>query len=416
MMNYIKQLYLMAAVVRELFSNSIAAHARSGKLIPCSALFAAIVLAVFLFFYRDDFFPQEQSINGIILKKNSYLSRKILRSIRSNGGILVMGTSETQAEMDGENFWGILNRDIDFTSPVTVIAGAGYTFSYRYPFFYNYRNELKGMRIIYYINPVYWSAGKNSFNLSYYARYNHRSSVCSITEKLQETGLSWSVPSEFCKRGYPLEGEKYILRNHLEKKWPGLVFFNQKYEKIDILFQNAVEYASFSASNSYWMLRKSSLRNYPEKIKIPQSVKNDHEHDMKSEVHLEWNVSADYYKKNIEPGKENPSQFYPVIYPGNFMSRSFLGFLDLMNHVEPDILYVIGPYNGIYLLRYNPREAENYRKLTDWIRSSLESRNNYYIDAVDMSYSSGSFTDPQHHSKRAALEVSRRIKKYYEKK
>jgi hypothetical protein len=123
--------------------------------------FCLIALIVIGPFVIPKFTPNSSkqllSINGNHLKyDDKAIVSDFFNSIKSNDGYLFLGTSESTSIKFGGNYYNFLNDDPGLKVKFTILAGAGRTCGKYIPIFLNHKEDVKSLKIFYYINPVYW--------------------------------------------------------------------------------------------------------------------------------------------------------------------------------------------------------------------------------------------------------------------
>ena len=85
---------------------------------------------------------------------NPLYTNLLLNSIKENDGYLVLGTSESNPRNKG-NYYDFLNADTSLSCRFSVIAGAGRTACTYFPLILG-NDNVKNVKVLYYINPSYW--------------------------------------------------------------------------------------------------------------------------------------------------------------------------------------------------------------------------------------------------------------------
>ena len=93
----------------------------------------------------------------------------LLQSIKRNGGYLVLGTSESNGRAKG-NYFDFLNADTAIHGGFSVIAGAGRTPCTYFPLIQSNAN-VKGLKVIFFLNPSYGCGKLAASNADYFNRY-----------------------------------------------------------------------------------------------------------------------------------------------------------------------------------------------------------------------------------------------------
>ena len=100
---------------------------------------------------------------------NPLYTNLLLTSVKRNGGYLVLGTSETNARPRG-NYYDFLNADTALRCGFSVIAGAGRTPCTYFPLIQANEN-VRGLKVIFFLNPSYGCGKLASSNADYFGRY-----------------------------------------------------------------------------------------------------------------------------------------------------------------------------------------------------------------------------------------------------
>ena len=398
----------MKKILNQISGRKAADSARLGKLVPWAMIMSAVIVTAVFFYITDKPLPQTPRINGNTLKNNPKLSARILSGIKKNNGVIVMGTSETEDPLDGQNFWGFLDKSPDFPHYTTVLAGAGRTFYMWIPFFVEYQKELQGTKIIYYINPVYWSKSKNRYNPEYFSRYNAPAVVCSHRDEL--TGFGQFNSDKFCRTTNTIESYKKFFPYSEQS---GNTVAQKLYllaDETEMLLKSNFHYYQYHFHYAFYQLSGINYPGFEEKDRPLLAEQNR----IQEKYHQEWNVSTSYYTTFTAPGKDNPDPYLANTAPDSFINIAFENFLKVAKKSNADILFVIGPHNGIYFDKHGIYGAnKNYELVIKRIREKLQSNKMRFIDTSGLSRIQGTFIDPQHHSKSASLEIARRIEKQY---
>ena len=114
---------------------------------------------------------QIYTLKGTHTKYNDPEFAHFIESIKQNNGYLCLGTSES-TELVGGNYYYFLSRDQDLPQ-FSMLSGAGRTCGIYAPLFLHNKALVKGMKLIYIINPVYWRNDLSRVNKPYWKRYSN---------------------------------------------------------------------------------------------------------------------------------------------------------------------------------------------------------------------------------------------------
>ena len=117
---------------------------------------------------------QIYTLNGFSTKYNDHTElADFYQSIKNNNGFLVLGTSETTT-LKGGNYYDFLNNDKDIKgNKFSLLAGAGRTCGIHIPLLLHHQAEVDSLKIIYFINPVYWRTDLCDVSVEYWNRYSN---------------------------------------------------------------------------------------------------------------------------------------------------------------------------------------------------------------------------------------------------
>ena len=121
-------------------------------------------------FEREDGFL---AIDALHVKNDDAFFHLFLRRIKTNGDVLVLGTSES-GFMDSYNYWELLNADPEIDQRFSVLYGAGRSCERYIPSLLNHPDNWQGQQLLVIINPVYWRQGLDRFSMEYHTRYMKR--------------------------------------------------------------------------------------------------------------------------------------------------------------------------------------------------------------------------------------------------
>lgn len=348
-------------------------------------LISVVVVMLIGFFYE---IPVDTNVNdcqqytcqGISVKENSSEFKQFISSIKTNNGVLVLGSSETNAFGD-DNYQGLLNKYFECGVDFSYLAGAGRTAHIYFPTLINNRTLFKGVKILYFINPTYWRESLNYYRADYTERYNSRLEVFDARDELRELNLYDDFGAPFLNDSViPLMGlyinrwrDKFVRLNDL--------FFNIRAEEPVIVNKCTDDF-------------------------IKKSIDSNIINGLMKELDPESNISLAFKEKD-------PKEFVKIS-DSEFQWKALKGFKTICDDIGVELVFVLGPYNGIYCRNNSPEMCEKHEEVLRLLKSYLSDSGSEYIDCSDLSYEKGSFIDLQHHSKYAAWIIASRISNYYE--
>lgn len=320
---------------------------------------------------------QVYSIRHQELKDNNSLYTDLfLKSIEKNNGYLILGTSETGARPKG-NYYDFLNADTSLHSKFSVISGAGRTPCVYFPLIQSNAN-VKGLKLIFYLNPSY-GCGKLAYsNSDYFERY-----------------VSYTA---WRKANHPKNAEvDKILRINAPAK-----------KKLDAAF----EFLSYYLD----IFRKKFYQDLLFDIKPDKFLKS-----------IIWIDYIDYGKFRERPLLDEQSYNFDLNVSSSFDVNSYTLWphpesryrceeLQTMIHLCKergiDAVFVVGPYNSVAYSKIHPDELPKIEEHTENIIRVLKEEGAQYIDCTDLSSEPGMFDDWQHNTSYGAYFIYQRIKDY----
>lgn len=349
-------------------------------------LISAVVVMLIGFFYEIPVDTeandcQQYTCQGIDVKENSAAFKQFISTIRKNNGVLVLGSSETNAFGD-YNYQGLLNRYFECGVDFSYLAGAGRTAHIYFPTLINNKELFKGVKILYFINPTYWRESLNYYRKDYTERYNSKLEVFEAREVLRELKLYDDFAAPFLNDSIiPLMG-MYINRWRDKFVYLNDLLFNVREEESEVQSKCAGDF-------------------------IKESIDSSDIKGLMKELDPESNISLAFKEKD-------PKEFVKIS-DSDFQWKALKGFKTICNDIGVELVFVLGPYNGLYCRNNSPELCEKHDEVLRMLKSYLNDSGSEYIDCSDLSYEKGSFIDLQHHSKYAAWIMASRISTYYEK-
>lgn len=309
--------------------------------------------------------------------------REFIRSVRHNDGYICLGTSESTSRKDG-NYYDFLDRDNSYATRFSILGGAGRSCGLQMPMLINYQEEVDSLKLIYFINPVYWRSGLNGFNKGYWIRYLNYSTYKSTIAESDIQGFL-EISEDYRHILNPGEIFLYRMENWLRKiRKP---FFQ------DLRYWLFPE--EYLKDLSYLAENKTVLHKFDYSDRIDTAY-----------IDTSWNVTYEFKTRtSLSPISDNDYRY-----------RELIAFNDLCNDLNVNVTYILGPINEIYIRKYRPSYLDAYGQTVENIRHLLEKEGMDYIDATDLGNIPGSFIDNQHHSSYGAYLIYLKVKKHIHEK
>ena len=104
--------------------------------------------------------------------------------------------------------------------------------------------------------------------------------------------------------------------------------------------------------------------------------------------------------------------FKPIDKQSKYRYEELSSFIDLCNHLAIRATFVVGPYNGRFITKYDKNSLAGYEETCQQIKQLLKDKKADYVDATDISFAAGAFNDHQHHSSYGAYLIYQKIKSH----
>lgn len=301
----------------------------------------------------------------------------LLRSIKHHNGYLILGTSETKLKPEG-NYFDFLNSDTALHCGFSVISGAGRTPCVYFPLIQSNEN-VKDLKVIFYLNPSYGCSKLASSNADYFHRYVS----CSEYKKANNT-------------------DNQDINNILKVNRRNISFMDRMGDGLGY-------YVDKTRRKYYQDLRFHFLRDAFEKDLKWQDTMSfiplpDHAPRPDSSLYrYDLNVlqSFDIHSYTLTPHPEE-----------TYRADELRTMIRLCKERGVDIVFVVGPYNQIAYSKVYPSEVANIQKVSTNILKVLKEEGAAHIDCIDLSTIPGTFDDWQHHSSYGAYLIYQKIKEY----
>ena len=300
-----------------------------------------------------------------------------LNSIKQNNGYLMLGTSETNTLKDG-NYYDFLNSDTDLSIRFSVIAGAGRTACTYFPLIQSNTN-VENVKIIYYINPIYWTTQFSKNNREYFHRY-----------------LSYSV---YRKANHPHNagGDAILQANKTGSSWTTAVV-----DQLEFTFNRA--HRKYK-QDLWFSITSSDFEKSLNKFPAFRTLNSYH--------HFGRIDSANYcFMYNMSDTSHLRTYHFQVDTIARYRYDELQTMIALCRQHKVDLTFVIGPYNRKAFSELRPEDIPHFDIVYNQIRHILDTEGCPYVDASDLSDVAGVFRDWQHHSSYGAYLLYLKIKEY----
>jgi hypothetical protein len=349
--------------------------------------FCLIALIVIGPFVIPKFTPNSSkqllSINGNHLKyDDKAIVSDFFNSIKSNDGYLFLGTSESTSIKFGGNYYNFLNDDPGLKVKFTILAGAGRTCGKYIPIFLNHKEDVKSLKIFYYINPVYWREDLCNPNKAYWKRYSNYGVLQNVSISNEEKETYYREVTEYMNGLNSGEKSTFVIDYWL-RKYRAAYFLDLWY---------MVNPDLYSEKNTYVREKKNDLSIYKSFGEI--------DYELIDTVSNEKRESSGTH--SFEPNNNEVQYRY----------NELTSFIHLCRDLEINITYILGPYNQRFIETYAPNELKGYQTTIKNIEKILNEQNVNYIDATDGSSMAGTFSDAMHNSSFGAYLIYLKIKHY----
>ncbi len=264
-----------------------------------------------------------------------------------------------------------------------MLYGAGRVTYVVTPMILANRDAFKRMKVLLFVNPTYWRPELNRYNHQFYVRYNSDELIQSVEPAARELELL----------AYP---RQYRFHETLEvhKESGGFfAFVNHASERFLSRFRFDV--AQFV--QSFRPQTKTKTETFEKPTPTIENFQKD--------VDLAFNVTPQFLGHGV--------QGLPEISKSTFTMAALKDFLGMARKLDIDLTVLIGPYNGVLGQRVNPGVLKDYDEVIKSIRTLLDEQGVPFIDATDLSFVPGTFTDVQHHSAYGGYLIERKIVEFY---
>ena len=318
---------------------------------------------------------------GKYIKLGNHIFYDFIENVKKEKGILILGTSETGNTMSGNNYWGLLDKDIDLNRSFYALGGAGRSANVYFPLILNNPEAFRDLEVIYYINPTYWRVTLNYFDTEYFSRYVDSKLVIAVKSKAIKAKLYQQFMSKHKTFGLPINNSAHRFIDNFKSYY-------------------------YHDLNS-WLSDKNISST--DKIDINQMYDSVGFIALKSEINLDKNVTFDYLSKYAE-------NTFPIIDTSVHYQYDLLkAFIKLTKTYNINCTFYLGPFNEIYCKQKNPEFIDDHHLVVENIKQILVDQEVNFIDGSHLSRVAGTFWDVQHISEYGAYLTALQIKAYYEK-
>lgn len=307
---------------------------------------------------------------------------QFLQSVQQQGGYICLGTSESGTLRDG-NYYEFLDQDTSYDTRFSILGGAGWTCGLHMTMLLNHAEEVNDLNLIYFINPVYWRSELSEFNKGYWSRYLNYGAYLDVDVE-ENNGFS-EISEEYSN--VLNVGEKFLYRaEYWFRKIRKPFFQDLRYHLFPDKYLNDLEFK---------VKPKSEYPGFEFRGIIDHSY-----------IDTSWNVTYEFMSRTwLNPMSDNDYRF-----------RELASFINLCNHLDVNITFVLGPVNEIYIQKYHPPYFPAYIQIVEDIRAVLDDKGADYVDATALGKIPGSFIDNQHHSSYGAHLIYQMIKNHLHEK
>lgn len=308
---------------------------------------------------------------------------EFIASVKRQEGYICLGTSESTTLRDG-NYYEFLDQDTSYDTRFSILGGAGRSCGIHMPMLLKHQEEVRSLRLIYFINPVYWRSELNHFDKGYWTRYvNYQAYNNALS--LDHQALLEDISKEYAEElNY---GEKFLhIAEYFLRKLRKPFFHDLRYLINPNSYTNDLEYLAEA---------KEGFDRFDYFGQIDTSY-----------IYTSWNITHEF---------EGRKWLNPMI-EDEYRSTELKNFIKLCDDLGVEATFILGPVNEIFIRKYNPSYLERYQSTVNKIRFILHDND---VDFIDLSYLGsvpGSFIDNQHHSSYGAFLIYKEIKKHLHEK
>ncbi len=309
---------------------------------------------------------------------------EFIRSVKSNDGYICMGTSESTPLRDG-NYYEFLDQDTSYDAHFSILGGAGWTCGLHMAMLINHANDVDSLKLIYFINPVYWRSELAGFRKSYWLRYLNYGTYKQTLSYIDSRDGFASISSGYKKELNPAEKLLFQTENWFrairKPFFRDLRYWISPEKYLEDLEYFAAEKRNFDAFEYFGTIDTAYLDT-------------------------SWNVTHEFMGR---------TWLNPMV-QDTYRDDELKAFIDLCEGLGVETTFILGPVNEIYIAKYHPPYLQGYQEMVEHIRQFLIEENVDFIDASDLGNIPGSFIDNQHHSSYGAYLIYQKIKTHLHEK
>lgn len=307
------------------------------------------------------------------------------QSIKNNNGYLCLGTSES-VDLNYGNYYEFLNNDTSLSAQFSILAGAGRNCGIYVPIFLQHKQAVKGLKIIYFINPIYWSKGMNELLKVYWERYSSYGMLSQIN------------PLDTIAQKYKTDIDLYGHALNFVEKWnqQAEYYFRQYRKHFFSDLRLMYKPQEFENRFSWTTPTHKNLSQFSNFGKI----------DLEN-IDTVWNISHAFHNKEW---------FNAIDEAENYRYQELTTFVRTCKTLGIECTFIVGPYNERFITHHQPDALIGYKNVTQRIKNLLSEEHVSYIDASDISSQAGAFIDHQHHSSYGAYLIYQKIKTHVQAK
>ncbi len=303
---------------------------------------------------------------------------RMFRAFARNGTRLVLGTSETGNPMGAESYFELMDADLNSQGRGRIVTygGAGRSPLVWFPHMAVHGESMRGLRVFYYVNPVYWSPSLNTFNEAYFTRYVSGRLAAAARSGIRDAGVDDVIPHESLRKR-TRRHERFLHRLSLP------------FAMLEAPFVYDVRAVTAPYSSALLGLSTPPAR--------PKDWALSNEAALNVSIDTMTGVAESYLNRKITMVKN--------VKWGGFKTRELDAFLDFAQTLGVEVCLIIGPYNRTLADVEDPRLKETFEAWYRDVKAYIASRGVGSVDAFAMSADPRSHVDAMHIGKVGARGV-----------
>ena len=331
--------------------------------------------------YKAQHFKQQIfTLNGLAIKYDDDPAvSDFIYSIKVNHGYLCMGTSES-SDLSGGNYYNFLNVDSSLHSRFSILAGAGRTCGIYIPLLLNHREEVDSLQIIYLINPAYWRTDLCEVNMEYWNRYTSYGMINQLKLSNEDEQKYFLPVNAYLDKLNRLQKISFTMEERLRTL--------RKYYFQD--FKYLLNESEYQKNFTFIPVYKNATLSYHKYGQVDVEA-----------IDTNWNLLKTFH---------NQTWFKPIDKKSDYRYHELSSFIKLCHDLGIKATFVLGPYNGRFVSKYDTKSLAGYEETCKQIKKLLTDKKADYVDASDFSFTAGAFNDHQHHSSYGAFLIYQKIK------